>query len=94
MVLWSWIDGLFDHVCTKRASTRGCNSVVVHFEPQEHAMTDGRAIRVDEVRMIFFVPRMKLENEIVTDVDATVDVIVIARRATSGLGAGSRAGRG
>ena len=48
-----WIDGLFDHVCTKRASTRGCNSVVVDFEPQEHAMTDGRAICVDEVRMIF-----------------------------------------
>ncbi len=55
----SWVDGLFDHVRAKRASTCGRSGVVVHFEPQDHAMTDGRAICVDEVRMIFFVPSME-----------------------------------
>jgi len=56
--------GLQHYLSAQCASPLYDRIKVFHLEPDQDTMPKGRRVRVDKVRMIFFVPGMELENQL------------------------------
>jgi hypothetical protein len=77
-MLRCWIDvRLLQDLRLEGARALHCGVEVVHLEPQENAVSDGRGIGVDEVRVLLFIPRVELEDERAVAEEALVDVGVL-----------------
>jgi hypothetical protein len=51
-----------DHLRMQRTRSRDRRIEIVHFKPEQDAMTGRRRVGVDEIRVILLVPSMKLED--------------------------------
>jgi hypothetical protein len=66
---------LFDDLGAQRTRSLDGGVEVVHLEPQQHAMSRPRRVRVDQIRMIFLVPGVELEDQVTA---AKEPIVVIA----------------
>ncbi len=63
-----------DYLRAQRASPLYGRVKVVNFEPKQHSVPDRRSVRIDQVRMIFRIPGVKLKNHLAGRIDALVAV--------------------
>ena len=63
-----------DNLGFQRASTLDRCVEVVYLEPEQDSMSNWRRVGVDEIRVILFVPRMELEEQLALEKQPIVDI--------------------